>query len=522
MARIIHRSKIYTKEYFLTCLVYGFMFGWGESLFIWMSLPFNVEAWKIIKLNLLSGLIDGLSCLLAAAIIFALLKFLFKSEKLNRDIHQTSWAFATSLALFSMFQTIGTMENLHFLAEALLVIIIAGVVFVAAYQISYRILFRKKNAVRFSLEFMVVIFLLVYLVNHPGFSKHTPNNQIIKPHIFIFDTENIDNNENFLNSIIPENVQGDLLYLDNTYAAAKLNHDNPLELLTVFNADSVFSLLDFLNYYQYHLGFFCVINTPAVFPVEKFHIADDQNYSLLTKVGLIKFYDKLLKFVDLRKVVNTLEGFTGGEVRDPLELTDRITRFITQNRDEFPFFLYIRYPAWDKINSGEDRNLSQSIVNLFNYMKKYSILDNSVIIFTSSSGRTIQRPSYIFFKNISLNNYNQKPLISQRDFPLTLAETVSGKQYHGYFCQNVLQTLSETEGAQRTVFVFEQSILNNKTAISAVSGHYQMELNADKTLSVYDLQTNTYIDQSIISGKSFEQLKQLLLNPQSEVRIAWE
>ncbi len=142
--------------------------------------------------------------------------------------------------------------------------------------------------------------------------------------------------------------------------------------------------------------------------------------------------------------------------------------------------------------------------------------------FTSSSGKSIRRPSYIFFKNISLNNYNQKPLISQRDFSLTLIETVSGKQYRGLFCQNLLQTLSESDSNQRTVMVFEESILKNKNAISAISGHYQMDLNSDKSLSIYDLQTNTYMDQSSINGNNFKQLKQVLLHPQSDIRIVWE
>jgi len=521
MVRIIHRSKIYTKEYFLSCLVYGFMFGWGESLVIWMSQPFRVEAWEVIKLNITGGIIGGLSCLLAASIVYGIHKYLSKSEKFKRDIHQTSWVFASSMALFSIFQSICSFKDTKLLFKALLVIIIAVIVFVVAYQLSYRLLFRKKNAVRFSIEFIVVIFLLVYLFNHPGFSKHIPINQIYKPHILIFDTENISEDEVFIEKLFPQNLQMDLVFLNYTYASVKTKHNNPTDLLTVFSADSTYSLLDFLDYYQYHLGFFSVGVFPAEFPKEKFHLADDQNYSLITKLGLFKLYNRLLGFLNLRKFVNNIDGYSRENNRDLTKFTERITRFLTQNRDEFPFFLYIRYPQWDRIVNDEDKNISQSIINLFNYLKKYSILDNALIIFTSSTGTNLRRPSFICYKNIALANINDNPMISQRDFPLTIAETISGKTIKGYFCQDLMQTLSERNLEQRVILVFRDYLAKDQPAVFAACGSYEMELKENGSVALYDLQSNVFVDINTIQDKAIWQMRQVLMQPNNKTRIKW-
>ena len=84
MTRIIHRTKIYTKEYYLSCLIFGLMTGWAESLIIWMFLPFSVETGELMLFNLIAAALGGATCLIAALLTRLIHLLLWKHKKFNR------------------------------------------------------------------------------------------------------------------------------------------------------------------------------------------------------------------------------------------------------------------------------------------------------------------------------------------------------------------------------------------------------------------------------------------------------
>ena len=477
MARIIHRSKIYTKECLLTSFALGIMIGWGESLVIWMLLPFNLDAGDVILINISSGILGGLTAMLCTAIVFQIHRKLSKSDKFNRDIHQTSWAFTISMTLFCVIIFLWSSAHVGILLRILIFAILVFFLTVFFYNFSSRVLFRRDNAVRLTVEAIIVLYLLVYLFNHPGFSRQVPLSSSGKPNIIFLDSDNMQLDADLREDWLPDDLNSNVMFLENTYASVLSNHDNPVDLLSIYTVDSTYSLLDFLNYHSYHSGLFSVVSGYSEFPREKFQVADDQNYSMVTQLSLFKFFNTILGFVDLRETANVLDGFTKDGEKDPNHLVTRTIEYISQQRDENPFFLYIRYSDWRNIYSETEQKYKLSLDNLFSFLKYNGLLKNVIIVFTSSTGKQPQRPTYIVRNDWQYIIDNPFPVISQRDIPFSIAQEFSPREFTGRYCRTIDSVIKSDDPLCRKVLVFEHSFGGENTLNLAASGPYVVSVN---------------------------------------------
>lgn len=472
MTRIIHRSKIYAREYYLSALIFGIILGWGESIVLWFLLPYNIETIELIRLNFASGILGGITALLCSILAIWVYKIWKRKEKFDRDIHQTSWVFSFTFALFFLFMSIGGLFKIKTIFGIIAALPFAVIIFVLIYSFSKNVLFKHSRAIRFSVEFVFIFFLLLYLLKHPGFRREIPSTPPSRPHIFIFDIDNLPVSESNqpLASILPQTISESLYAFPLSYASDLTNRYNYRDITQVQTPDSTFELTKLLSNFNYHQALFSPSIPPPELNTKQFSFRDVQNSALESRLSLVGFYDLIIPFMDLKETINHSEGYALNRQRDPILLSNRVIRFLSRKRDGLPFFILLKYPELSTGNGNNNSSADIGFRNLFTYMLKNDFHNNALFVFTSITGTTLRRPVYIFTGGIPVTMETPDKTHSQRDIPLFAASLSMKKEISSEKSRTFADIQTMSENSYFPVYVYNNLV--NKNPVAAAVGPY--------------------------------------------------
>ena len=350
----------------------------------------------------------------------------------------------------------------------------------------------------------------MYLVRHPGFSSNVPITDTINPNVFIFDIDNLPAGEegyHLISGFSPESLEDYLVQYPNAYLSVNSQQGNLSDIISIFTPDSRGSLLDFLEEYDYHLGFFSVDEPSAEMPLGKFHLSDFQTSSLASKLSMVQFYDGILFFVDLKSSIGKIGGYDQRYARDPVKLTDRIIRYLTMERDDHPFLIYLNYFSLPLRKSAESSIPETGFKNLFNYLEKSGILDNSIMIFTSLSTDKIHIPLYISYGN-SVSDPDQSPAAcSLRDIAITIVSVITEKEHQGRHCRSLVSYGEETARDADPVIIFREGNHPDRVVEYVIDFPYALHRTEDGEEKLLDISDNDdYLDISAENPELLEQM----------------
>lgn len=501
MTRIIHRSKIYTKAFYLSCLISGFFLGWGESLFRWTFLPYQIETEEILAVNLIGAAAGIITGLIAALIAKSIMRLAVRKKEFSQEIHQTSWLFSLAIMLMLVVMILGKALTPKSPANLIIALAASPVFFLLAYQFARLTLFKKRLAGRISVEILIVVFLLLYFVRHPGFSRDIPLSDTVNPNVFIIEIDNLPLGEEGLNlmaGLSPESIGEDLIDYPHTYVSVNSPQGNHRDLFRIAAADSLISLLDFLNGYDYHLGFFASERPSDEIPAGEFQLADYQTESLASKLSMIEFYDGIIPFVDLKNIINRAGGYDQRYSRDPVKLTNRVIRFLTKERDDRPFLVYLDYFSLPLHNSAENSVPETGFRNLMNYLNKSGLARNSMLIFTSISDESLRIPLIISYSDVVADPDLPPDACSLRDLPQTIASVIAEKDFRGPYSRSLTGSVSNVPGSSEAVIIFRDGNHSPENIEYVIEYPYALQFGRGGEARLLDVSEGDY--DSDVSG----------------------
>lgn len=501
MTRIIHRSKIYIKTFYLACLISGFFLGWGESLLRWLFLPYQVEPEEILAINLTGAAAGIITGVIAATIAKLIMRLAARRKGFSQDIHQTSWLFALAILIMLVVMILGKALTEEFLTNLIIALIASPVIFLLVYQFARLTLFKKRLAGRISVEIAIVLFLLLYFVRHPGFSRDVPITDTANPNIFVFEIDNLPLGEEGLNLIAglsPESIGEYLINYPQAYVSVNSARGNYGDLFRISDADSLIPLLDFLSDYDYHLGFFAAEMPSDEIPAVEFQLADYQTESLASKLSMIEFYDSIIPFADLKNIINRLGGYDQRYSRDPVKLTDRVIRFLSKERDDRPFLVYLDYFSLPLQKSAESSVTETGFRNLLNYLEKSGLAGNSVLMFTSISAENLRIPLIISYSDVVGDPDLPPDACSLRDIPQTIASLISEREFQGKYSRSLTGGASSVPGVSEQVIVFRDEDRTADNIEYVIEYPYALQFGTGGESRLLDVSEGDY--ESDISG----------------------
>ena len=522
MTRVAHHSKIYVGKYYFSTIVLGLMVSWGESLLIWIPIPFTASMTEILSLNVFAIICGAFTGLITAFIGLKISEFIDRKKKFDRKIHQTSWTFALAVALFSMPLILGGLLGGSTLTQLIMILIISPLIFILSYQYAVLFLFKRKLAGRITFEVFVVIFILIYLFKHPGPPEEVPLSNPIHPHIFLLNVPNfqLDGENGFtLSDLIPEEFDDGLVEFK--YASTTLlNKRANLKEIFLTGDTSEVDLLNFIRGYDYYSALFSTHLLPQSLQFGSFDIIDAQTYSLKTRHSLFKFYDRLLPFLNLFDIARKIDGYPEADKLDPDQLNQRMTNMIKQRRGEHSFFIFASYAPDTRAS---DKTISKDMTAIKSFLftlEKMGMLKDSKVFITSFSGDNIQKPLVMISSNSVFDDTVIEVPVSQADIGATILTSITNAKPSNGFRKNLIDIANGDNIHTRPIYTWDSSFGTETPARFVRLFPWQLEQVSDTEFKLTNFELDPEGDVNLIDQEPeiFEKLTGLLYNPVSELK----
>ena len=521
MTKVVHNSKIYIGKYYISAIVFGLMVSWGESLMIWIPLPFTASMKEIFSLNTFAMIVGAFTGLITSIIGLKINELVEKKKKFDRKIHQTSWTFSLSVALFSITLVVGGLFGGSTLTKIIMVLIITPVMFILTYQYSVLFLFKRRLAGRVTFEVFIVLFLLIYLFKHPGPPKEVPLSNPSHPNVFLLNVPNL----NFsidgvasLTDLIPEEYHDGMTEFKYACAATMNKRANLKEIFKTGDSKDV-DLLNLLREYDYYSALFSTHPLPQSLRFDTYDIIDAQTYSLKSRLSLFKFYDHLLPFLDLYNLARRIDGYPQADQRDPDQLNERILNMIKQKRGENSFFIFASYSPDSPMRGDVDMKEYTAIKSLLTSLDKMGMLNTSIFFFTSFSGESTLKPLVMLVGNSTFDSNESESLVSQADISTTIMTAVIGEQPPNGFSQDLFKIADGYDEGERPIYTWEAEVNPDIPAKLVRVFPFQLKKISDTvyTLTNFELDPNGVINLSEQEPEVFDKLKKLINKPVSVI-----
>ena len=492
MSKLFHRSRIYTKQYYLSCILFGIMISWGESLIIWVGLPFRIGVEEILSLNIFAIVIGGMTGLLASVISLMVNRIFYRSQRIDREVHHTAWAFSLSISLIVLIIILFTFIELWI--RLLLAAALTFIVFILMYQYAAKLLFRRKHAGRLTIEALLVVFILIYFVKHPGFFKEIPLNEPKQPHVMIFDIPGLSHGEaglSFLNDCMGMKDADALFCFDFAFTVTKDDKANIEALFRYNDGQSQADLLGFLKSKEYHSGYFSAGKRGFRDINQYFDMVDNQTHSLKSRLSLFNFYARILPFLRLYDFLGRLEGYSQDDSRDLVKVNERIKGWIKRERDDKPFFLIVECSTTQFQGQAKQTEEIKAFQALFSFMRKSRMLDNSLIFFTSFADEDIHRPLALYYYSMIPDFPEIKYPVSYLDIPGVIFAEVADSSHNSQLALDLADIIEETIPPSRAVFVWEKEYGPHQPAVAVFSYPWLCERKDSGVYVLRDLENDS-------------------------------
>jgi len=452
------------------------MIGWGESLLIWALLPYDINFGEVISLNLFALALGGLTGLIASFIAMFAHNLFDKMGRFDRDIHRTSWAFSLAVALIVF--VIIIFGEWRLTTRIILAFALTIIAFFILYRFSKKLLFKKRGAGRITLEVFLVIFLLVYFLKHPGFINDVPLSTPIHPHIFVFDIPNFTTGDEaaaVLHDCFLEECGGGLINFLWAFAAVSDDLKNQKAIIQALSDSTYHNLLNLLADFDYHLGNFSINANLIKTRGTTFNIVDDQSYSIKSKLALFKLFSGILPSLDLDGLLARAEGYSPDGYRTPAKLNEHIMKWINQERDDKPFFLFIEYAPLPLGKGGIESDGKTALKELLYFMNKSKLLANSLIFFSSFSGEELRRPLMLYHYDAVSNQTVSDIAVSQLDITTTIISEIDYSKPSSGFTLDLKRIFDREIPLNRPVFAWKEGFDEGKIPIMVCSYPWLLE-----------------------------------------------
>jgi len=499
------------------------MVGWGESLLIWIPLPFTASINEIISLNIFAILTGAVTGFLASIIGLYLCNFIARKKHFGHEIHQTAWAFSFTVAIFLVAMVIGGIVGGSTLTRLVLAIFLAPITFFLAYQFSVLFLFKRRLAGRITFEVFIVLFILIYLIKNPGPPEEVPLTNPSHPHVFYlhipelyFGSEGLP----ALSDCFPEKYSDNITEFKYFYASIRDPRLNILESFKLHTEDNR-SLLDYLKDYDYHMGLFSIQKLPEEMKFKNFDIIDSQTQSLKSRHSLFNFYNKIIPFVDLNIYAQRLDGYPEAQRRDPNQLNERLLNMIKRNRDENPFFIFTAYAPVPASSRGTEVPGAMALKSLISSLDKMGILQDSYMIFTTFSKKGLRRPLILFSGNSFYDDKQQTVPVSQHDLSTTTASIISGINIKDNYSADLRDVAFGEIDITRPIYCWEDLYDPDSPAIMVCSYPWKLEQAKDGTYSLTNIEDDPEGKTNLVetAPEIYDMLLKLLSNPKAETQF---
>ena len=519
MTKVVHNSKIYIGKYYISAIIFGLMVSWGESLMIWIPLPFTAGMKEILSLNFFAIIVGAFTGLITAIIGLKISELVEKKKKFDRKIHQTSWTFSLSVALFSITLVAGGLLGGSMLTKLIMVLIITPLTFILTYQYAVLFLFKRRLAGRITFEVFIVLFLLIYLIKHPGPPKEVPLSNPSHPYVFILNVPNLNfeiRGELSLLDLIPEEYHDGLTEFKYACAATMNKKANLKEIFKTGDSKNN-DLLNLLREYDYYSALFSTHPLPQSLRFDTYDIIDAQTFSLKSRMSLFKFYDRLLPFLNLYDLARIIDGYPAMDQRDPNQMNERLLNMIKQKRGENSFFIFASYSPDSPMTKEVDTKDFSAIKSLLFSLDKMGMLRNSILFFTSFAGESTLKPMVVLAGNSTFESNESESLVSQADISSTILAAVTGAQSSNGFSQDLLKIAEGYQESERPVYTWESEVNPEIPAKLVRVFPWQLKKISDTEykLTNFELDPDGVIDLTNQEPEAFKKLKKLINKPVS-------
>jgi hypothetical protein len=330
-----------------------------------------------------------------------------------------------------------------------------------------------------SIEAFVTIVLLIYLVKHPGFSKEIPFTQPAHPHFFLFNISDLVKGEESaqkLKSCFPEEQSESLFYFPHTFPVSMQPKTNFSEVFSLNLNDDSSYIFNTLQSYGYHTGYLSLKSLADNKYRKNFDTVDDQSYNLGTRLKEFRFCAKILFFLDLEGYIARFEN---GEIidgtRSPAKMLNRMTSWIKRERDAEPFFIVAQL-AFNPLKSANPNfNGLTALKDALQLMHKSSILDYSVVFFTSIDSLAGENPLFIYIGGVATGEVFPENFFSQKDIAGTIVSILTNSDKSTGYSYNLNRLLQGETLSPRLVYTWKDQCGEEIPAMRA--GYYPWVLN---------------------------------------------